>query len=245
MNYISHFRDWLLDIIFPMRCIECGRFNNDKFYGYMCDKCLGLIRLNRSFECIGCKKEVSLGKTCYFCRDSNHIDQLLVAADYNDFNVSRALKLVKYHFISDIIRPLSAIMKEYVQWLNSGRHLNIFVGKPIIVPIPLHGTRYNWRGFNQSELLAKLVAEDFQAEFSSELMARVRRSTPQAEITERDERLKNTSELFRVLNPDLVFGRTILLVDDVCTTGATLNEAARVLKLSGATKVIGLVVARG
>ncbi len=245
MNYTQYCKDWLSDIIFPIRCIECGRFNDDKFQGYMCGRCLRLIKFNRLFECIGCKKNVPLGKTCYFCKDANSIDQLLIAADYKDSNVSRTLKFIKYRFISELIHPLFLIVKEYIKWLNTKKHLNIFEESPVIVPIPLYKTRYNWRGFNQSEILAKLVADKFQAEFGPFILKRVKGSTPQAEIENREDRIKNMNNLFRVLNPSLISGRTVLLVDDVCTTGATLNEAARVLKANGAGKVVGLVVARG
>ena len=70
-------------------------------------------------------------------------------------------------------------------------------------------------------------------------------SKPQAEIDKKDERLENMSNQFKVSNNEKIKGKTLLLIDDVCTTGATLNECARILKEAGAKKVIGFVIARG
>ncbi len=211
----------------------------------MCGKCLRSIAVNHSFECIGCKKNVPLGKTCYFCKGTNQVDQLLVVADYKDFKLAKALKLIKYRFINELIYPLLVLVKKYLKWLNTEKGFNIFQDRPLVIPIPLHRTRYNWRGFNQAELMAELIADNFQMSVCSDILYRSKKSKPQAEIQDREERLKNVNDIFYISDSEVIKDKTALLIDDVCTTGATLNEAARILKEKGVTKVMALVIARG
>ncbi len=229
-----------LDIIFPVRCIGCGRFGD-----YVCRSCLGTIPIKKNFECVGCKRNTPFGQTCFLCAKTNSVDQLLIMADYKNNLVEKTLKFYKYKFISDLERPLSVLMKKYLKWLTLDKKFNIFESNPLLIPVPLHPRRLNWRGFNQSELLAKNIADTFQMEMAVDIIERMGNAVPQAEIKEREERLKNLSGIFRIKNKEKIIGRNILLIDDVCTTGATLNECAKVLKQGGASKVVALVVARG
>lgn len=245
MNYPQHLLSWLLDVIFPIRCIQCDRFNNKKFKGYICPVCLNSIPLNRSFECIGCNKITPLGKTCLSCKILSPLDQLLIVSDYKNPRLVTILKLLKYRFIKDLAAPLSSRMKQYLKRLKMKQKFNILEESPLIIPVPLSKQRFNWRGFNQSELLSQLLADELQIIADSDILFKTKRSTPQADIKERDKRVKNIEGLFKIARPHIITNRTILLIDDVCTTGATLNECARVLKQNGAKKVIGLVIARG
>ena len=239
-HYAQRALVWFLDAIFPIRCIGCGKFGN-----YICRGCLGSISIKKNFECIRCKRNTPFGQTCYLCAKTNSIDQLLIVADYKNPLVEKALKFLKYKFISDLEGPLLVLMKKYLKWLTLDKKFNIFEANPLLIPVPLHPRRLNWRGFNQSELFARDLADTFQMEMVSDVIERIINSTPQADIKEREERLKNLNGIFKVSNEDKIAGREILLIDDVCTTGATLNECARVLKENGATKIVGLVVARG
>ena len=239
-NYPQWIYSWFLDLIFPVRCIGCGKFGN-----YVCRGCLRTISIKKNFECIGCKRNTPFGQTCFLCAKTNLIDQLLIVADYKNPLVEKTLKFLKYKFISDLERPLSVLIKKYLKWLTLEKKFNVFEANPLLVPVPLHPKRLNWRGFNQSELLAKELAGTFQMEMANDTIERTINSTPQADIKEREERLKNLNGIFRIKNGIRITGREILLIDDVCTTGATLNECAKVLKANGALKVIALVIARG
>ena len=203
------------------------------------------MSVKKTFECIGCKRNTPFGQTCFLCAKTNSVDQLLIVADYKDPLVEKSLKFLKYRFISDLERPLSVLMKKYLKWLTLDKKFNVFEGSPLLIPVPLHPRRLNWRGFNQSELLAKDIADTFQMEMALDVIERTGNAVPQADIKEREERLKNLNGIFGVKNGIRIAGREILLIDDVCTTGATLNECAKVLKASGASKVVALVVARG
>lgn len=217
------------------------------------------MSVKKTFECIGCKRNTPFGQTCFLCAKTNSVDQLLIVADYKDPLVEKSLKFLKYRFISDLERPLSVLMKKYLKWLTLDKKFNVFEAGnpgsqraeqssydgPLLIPVPLHPRRLNWRGFNQSELLAKDIADTFQMEMALDVIERTGNAVPQADIKEREERLKNLNGIFGVKNGIRIAGREILLIDDVCTTGATLNECAKVLKASGASKVVALVVARG
>ncbi len=240
MNYPQKSVIWLLDLIFPIRCIGCGKFSD-----YVCRGCLGAIVIKKSFECVGCKRNTPFGQTCFLCAKTNSIDQLLIVADYKNPLIEKSLKFFKYRFISDLERPLSALVKKYLKWLTLDKKFNVFESNPLLVSVPLHPRRLNWRGFNQSELLTKTLADTFQMEMAVDVIGRTVNTIPQADIKEREQRLKNLNGIFAIKNKDKLIGREVLLIDDVCTTGATLNECARVLKAHGASKVVALVVARG
>lgn len=239
-NYPQQVRNWFLDLIFPVRCIGCGKFGD-----YICRVCFKSISIKKSFECIGCKRNTPFGQTCYLCAKTNSVDQLLIIADYKNPLVEKSMKFLKYKFIRDLEQPLSILMKKYLKWLTLDKKFNVFQDNPLLVPVPLHSRRLNWRGFNQSELLVKELANTFQMEMVSDVIERASDTLPQADIEEKEERLKNLNGIFKIKNGISITGREILLVDDICTTGATLNECAKVLKANGVSKVIALVVARG
>ncbi len=115
-------------------------------------------------------------------------------------------------------------------------------GDILVVPIPLHKKRFKCRGFNQSELLARAISNYYDWPLSLNLI-RTKQNKNQAELNE-EERLNNVLGVFKWQGEELI-SRTILLVDDVITSGATLNEAEEVLLRTGASRVIKVAVAKG
>lgn len=115
--------------------------------------------------------------------------------------------------------------------------------KTLIMPVPLHLKRERWRGFNQSKLLAQNVANYLNLEMSDKLI-RIKYKKAQAKISAKQERLQNIKGCFKWTGKDLG-GQNIIIIDDIVTTGSTLNEIAQVLKKNNAGEVWGLVVARG
>ncbi len=111
------------------------------------------------------------------------------------------------------------------------------------MPVPLHPRRLRSRGFNQSLLLARCVASKTGAELDFLSLRRTRFTKPQTALSS-EERKKNVRKAFEVVKPEAVRKRTILLVDDVATTGSTLNECAKALKRAGVNGVLCLVLAR-
>ena len=114
----------------------------------------------------------------------------------------------------------------------------------LIVPVPLHLKRLKERGFNQSGLLAGEFARKIKAPVSFDIIVRKNQTRPQTRL-KRGERLKNVKDAFEISDKKMVRGRRILLVDDVFTTGTTLNECARTLKRKGgASEVHAITVTR-
>lgn len=243
-NYPQQALSYILDSIFPKVCLGCGKFTGKNDFDYVCRKCFGRIDLKNAFECIGCKRQTQLGITCMFCKKENHIDQIIIAAELSDPLVDKMVKTYKYKFIPDMSKPLSVVAKKCAKKLLS-KGFNIFEDNPLLIPVPLHKNRLNRRGFNQAELLAKDIADAYHISYIGDVLIRVINSKHQADMKSREERLTNLKNHFAAKNREAVKDRTVVLVDDICTTGATLNECARVLKESGAKKVIGFVIARG
>lgn len=171
------------------------------------------------------------------------MDYIFVVSDYNNDKVKKLIKCYKYRFIADLAKPLSDLISKYLFWLSNKKSFNIFQNSPLLIPIPLNSRRLNWRGFNQSELLAFELNKTIRLDLVTDLLFK-HKSSPQADIKKREERLANAVGKFKYVGEDLK-GKDIVLIDDVCTTGATLNECAKVLKQNGAGKIYTLVIARG
>ena len=149
---------------------------------------------------------------------------------------------------------LPALIRRHKYGLDQsvGRALAEFLGDElpleagdydVVIPVPLHWRRLLWRGFNQAALLASEVAARLNLPLDTTSMTRRRRTAPQT-ARHHDERIKNVRRAFAVSNPERVKGRRILIVDDVMTTGATVDECARVLLRAGAISVDVFTLAR-
>lgn len=142
---------------------------------------------------------------------------------------------MKYSGFTELAEPLAELIVEKI---------TVFALKKdfVIVPVPLHRYRESARGFNQSELLARHISKRLGLSGGNAL-ERMKNTESQIKFT-RKNREKNVSDIFRCIDDDLIRDSHILLVDDVSTTGATLIECAKTLKLAGAKSVYGAVVAR-
>ncbi|MCG2686563.1 ComF family protein, partial [Candidatus Parcubacteria bacterium] len=167
-------------------------------------------------------------------------DGFFVSADWEDKVLQDAIHKFKYNFARELAEPLSKLMIKKITELNTEliHELKNFV----ILPVPLHQRRLAWRGFNQAELLAQAVAQEFGLQINNNLLIRKKYTSPQVKLKSKD-RNKNIQGAFEIKS-NLIF-KNILLIDDVITTGATMNEIARILKNNGAKKVFGLAIARG
>lgn len=125
------------------------------------------------------------------------------------------------------------------EWQESG----FFDPVDIIVPIPLHKRRYRERGFNQSECIARGIAEIIDRPIDTTHLTRERNNEHQARIRKTD-RLANAQDLFLVNHPEEWYGRTLLLVDDILTTGATIRAAMQALKEVYGCKIVVFAVAK-
>ena len=242
MNPFSQF----IDLIYPPRCSICRTFLNhhrariDQRALRLCPTCFeGFTRIS-SPMCLICGKPFASGREDHTCEDClrkrPHYDRTRAPYLYRG-GLMTAIHQYKYGRKSHLAETLGPLLVPFSRtWLS---HLNV----PLVMPIPLHPGRLRERGFNQSLLLAKFAVKALDAELDFLVLRRVKYTRPQTGL-KIDERRKNVRRAFGVVDGKAVKGRNVILVDDVATTGNTLNECARVLKRAGAGKVFGLVLAR-
>lgn len=257
---------FLLDLIFPRYCLECGKEMASKQPSQVCDGCFDKIALNSGVQCHICGLRNAKG-TCKRCRQKTPLKGLLAAGQYKNPILKEMIHLFKYQSVESLKIPLAELIINYLKKENlidkfSARQR---AGKNnfILVPIPLTLRRKSTRGFNQSELLAKEIGKFLNCPVIN-LLKRKKFTSPQAEIPDWQERKENISGAFKIKSSKKSFLpfaddrqltvelekikkeiEKVVLVDDVSTSGATLEEAARVLKEAGIKEVYGLVVAKG
>lgn len=151
--------------------------------------------------------------------------------------VARAVVKMKYESRPDLARPLGDLL-----WRALASRARDLSGV-LVVPVPLHPTRLAERGFNQSALLARQVAGRLGAQLAPMALARLRDTVRQATL-DREARLANVTASFRAREPARICNRAVLLIDDVRTTGATLEGCATALRIAGAGSVVTAVLAR-
>jgi len=154
-----------------------------------------------------------------------------------------AIYALKYRALQQLAVPLGDWAAGVIG-LRRGTAV-MFGTNPLLVPVPLHPSRLRERDYNQAALLARRLAIASAMPLEESALARVRHTGSQVRTHSRVERLDNMKGAFSVAHPETVADRDIVLVDDVCTTGATLEDCARALKEAGARSVSAIVLARG
>lgn len=224
----------ILDVLYPKRCIGCGRMG-----GYVCPECRATMRVVRPEEavCPVCQRFAIGGATHTQCRTNATLDGLTSFFHY-DRVVRGAVKALKYRFVSDLARELVALVPQ-----SSFKRIPINRRRVIVVPVPLHPARARERGFNQAAALGSVVARKLHLPMRTDILYRTKYSVPQADIKNRSARLHNVTNVFSVRRLSSVRRKSVVVFDDVTTTGATLYEAATVLKRAGASWVWGVAMA--
>lgn len=223
----------LLDLIFPKRCVSCGAFGK-----YICNKCFAKIEFLEKAICPICQRQAISGKTHPKCVGRFRLDGLAVACKYKG-PIKLAIQKVKYKWIYDIEKVLVDLLASQIWKFDLPQN-------SILVPIPLSKKRKNWRGFNQAEILTKTLSRKFIHPFK-DIFLRVIETKTQVGLT-REERRRNIMGAFALnkkVGKKQIAGRNFILVDDVYTSGATMQEAAKILKKTGAKSVWAMAVALG
>jgi len=214
MRYLLKILEVLLDLIFPRECAMCGA--NGK---YLCDLCR--------------KKAIHYGRPLYG-------NDIFAAYKYEKgLFVIALIEKLKYKFSQEIAEILGYILHErFNDFLRRASQENF-----VITFVPIHKKRHLWRGFNQAQMIAKVLA-NLSGLPLAEYLVKTRNTPPQVGL-KRDDRLKNLIGAFALnINFDRQLAKNIILIDDVSTTGATIKECAKVLKAGGAERVIGMVAAK-
>ena len=261
-------KNFILDLLFPIRCLGCDQeFENlepkDK---WVCKECFEKIKTKEEQVCPACEELSENGETHHRCRKEISLDGLWVATEFNYETTREAIYKFKFRFIKDICFPLSEIIIKSIlkadelgnfhdlilaNFSQESGEEEIYTDKrrnkkteTIIIPVPLHKRRFNWRGFNQAFLLSQNIANRFNLPVYEDALIRKRNTKPQTKIKLMEDRKKNIKGAFVCLKNNLIRNKNVIVIDDVCTTSATLNECAIELKKAGAKSVWGLVVTR-
>ena len=218
---ITNFFNEILNMLFPRACIGCGTKNT-----LLCSNCIKKIPA-LPLACFFCGGE-SLTTICLSCRDryGSNLDEVFAAVPYEHPVIKKAVKLFKYHNQKQLSQLLGKLICRRIS--APIRHFN--KNELILIPIPLSKQRLRDRGYNQAELLAKYVSQQMSIRIEENLLQKIRHTPSQVSIGHREERLRNLKGSFMVVDKSLVNNKTVILIDDVATTGATLIEAGYVLK---------------
>ncbi len=243
MSIFKHF----IDLIYPPRCPICGDFLRDREAdserpGFpVCRPCLDEFTEITHPCCSICRRPfeswVEDDHPCEACGRRWPFYRKVIVPYLYEGTLMTAIHQFKYggkDFLSKSLGPLLASF--------TGKQLNGIEGL-LVMPVPLHPKRLRKRGFNQSLLLARHIAAQSDVDLDFLSLRRIRYTQPQTGL-KKDERRKNVRKAFGLIDPKRVKGRTVLLVDDVSTTGNTLNECAHLLKRSGAEDIYCAVLAR-
>lgn len=222
----------LVDLIFPRQCVFCG-----KHFRMICEACLQKCRVNFDENCIACDLPSPNGNTHKICFKELLPTNLFCCFEYIGY-VEKCIKMSKYGFKEfAVLKELTEEGVKIALSINQASEYENFV----VVPIPLNKKRMRSRGFNQSEIIGKTLSKGFGLKMNAKLLKRVKNTVTQIGMS-RVERAKNVNGAF--VADGFTSGLNVLLVDDVCTTGATLIEASRALYKAGAFEVRCFVLAK-
>jgi ComF family protein len=235
----------LVNVILPQHCYHCGQPVAAPGQGSFCDGCWGLIHLIEPPYCPCCgepfRSPVTLTSSpeyrCGACRTHPPpFDHARAIGRYKG-PLRQAIHLLKYRG--------KFCLKERLLQLVLAHFDAHFPATTFdaILPVPLHRQRLMQREFNQAAVLAQGLARHLNVPVLERLLARVRATRPQVGLSG-GERRQNVKQAFTVTNPTALEDKLVLVVDDVLTTGATLGEVARIVKLAGARQVDVFALAR-
>lgn len=220
----------LLDLVFPRRCTGCGRVGS-----LLCQGCLAGLAPLRPPWCRGCGLPLRRGSRCDGCREAAHVPVTVRSAYPYEGPLREAIIEFKYRGLRSLGPELAVLL--------AGHLRDHPTGFDVIVPVPLTRERQRERGYNQAEVLARALGRMIDAPVAPDALRRVRSATPQARINARSSRFENVAGAFGA-GATPVAGRRVLLIDDVCTTGATLQACGEALHAAGAAGARALTLAR-
>ena len=239
MNILELIKDHALNILLPRACHCCGRDEPASYKLPLCEECMNGLAEPGPFVCARCGVNLPDGGThCYSCRGSK-------ASGFKCSLIRSALVFTPE--LRSLVHGFKYSGRVYLKNFLAEKMRGAFdktaefKTADIICPVPLHALKHRKRGYNQSALLAKILAQNKNIVYDDKILERKKNTSVQAKL-KKAERIKNVEDAF-VCRAD-VKGKIILLIDDVATTGSTLESCAAALKRAKAKKVYALTLAR-
>ena len=244
---MNKYKDFLLELFFPSFCLGCQKEGT-----YLCEDCKATLDISQFNYCLCNKNSTRLpldqkDGTCYKCFDKN-LSGLYFALPYKENRLTKKLiHQFKYQpYIKDLAKTLALLLAEH--FFLSGNNKEDIWSDSVLIPIPLDKNKLKSRGYNQAEELSKELSKILKVPVISDSLIKTKITKPQMELS-KEERAKNLQDAFSIINCRTsgvlqFIGKKVFLVDDVYTTGSTMEECARILKQAGAKQVWGITIAR-
>jgi len=225
----------VLDLFVPPRCVVCQQVET-----WLCDRCVSQIPLFDAPICPQCGRPLDSAKDgvvhlCAVCRSAPLRVSPIRAAFLFEGAIRDVIHALKYRGARDILKPLAGRLAE--SWHH--HHMQ----SDVLVPVPLHARRETKRGYNQAVLVAKMVGRQVDVPVVANALLRVRDTASQTRLN-RDERKRNVDAAFTCVECSPFVSKRVTLIDDVATTGATLDACAAVLLACGAQSINAFTLAR-
>lgn len=239
MATVNKTKEFLLNLLFPRFCLGCQKEGD-----YLCQDCKSTLEISEYYYCLCNHHPLRLpdGGKCKKCR-SKKLSGLYFPLSYKEKSLTRKiLHQFKYQpYIKELAKTLSSLIIDH--FLLSDKNYQKIFENGILVPVPLDKKKLKNRGFNQAEEIAKELSQILKIPLIANNLVKIKRTPDQIELSQ-EQRQENLKNAFLCKNPKEVKNKKIFLIDDVYTTGSTLEECALTLKSAGAKEVWGIVVAR-
>lgn len=225
MDHLRKIWEFTLDVFFPSICLNCRKYlEKEEKADLICDSCRKSIEIN----------EILFRPSADFL--------LAAASSYENEALRNLIHYFKYERFMAAEKPLGEVLIKYLENIFMDWDLSNF----IIIPIPLHPKRFRSRGFNQSEILANAIGRRFNVPVETKILQRIKNTKPQIETKNHKEREKNLKGSFEISadGKNILKNKNIILVDDVYTSGATMNAAIKIIRRLNKNRLIGVVVAK-
>ncbi len=206
----------------------------------ICRNCWASIPPPTGF-CVGCGRffategEVSL---CLSCRQKDKTIAVRRSCGRYEGVLREIILLCKYEGLKILAQDLGRLASDYLK-----KEASLWSGVEVVVPVPLHPRRERDRGFNQSAEIAKVIGKELGWEVAKRGLIKIKDNLPQASL-EAEARLENVKGVYKLSQGDKIKGKVVLLIDDVLTTGATVEECSKILRKGGAKEVRALTIAQ-
>ena len=211
----------ILNLIYPNVCGFCNKINENN----LCKDC----ELSLSKYSLNCIKDYTKDK-------SKHFDYLYCALKYE--NIVRE-KIIAYKF-----GEKSYLYKTFAKIIIKNTKIYSFLESyDIIMAVPMHKNKRAVRGYNQSELIAKEIAKTSNVHFEKNVLVKNKNTKVQSTLT-KNQRQENVKGAFEVKNKQIIKDKNIILLDDIYTTGSTVNECSKILKKAGAKNILVITIAK-
>lgn len=238
-DFIKKSINAVLNIIFPPRCRFCSKIMDWlKEEVPVCKDCFGAIRLIGSEACNYCGKSLESVKNCSCVQDGHEIyySKAYSACEYYGL-IREKLLVFKFSGRKEMSEALAWLIVRKLEMTNEKSF-------DIIISVPMHETNLKKRGYNQSELIAEHIASYYSKPIAKNNLIKTKITLTQSKL-DRGERIKNIRDAFKIVYSNEIKDKEVLLIDDILTTGSTVNECSKILQEAGAKKVIVATAATG